>query len=575
MLTQELTARGVGCINLDSCVTEPVDATESENLFTDAADWMYDGERDVTIFRGVSLGRKLLRQTLIFTAEFRRMSHCVKSLLRVYRPHRIIFRGCSFESQIIDCDAAAAIVAHLAGGTQFERRPAANKHGTETVRYSTAHTPAARSNMKNSARHVAAFILFALIMSASRIFALVTFRGRAKALMLTTQLALLPLLHQPGRFPIRPLVMYAWLPNKKRIFWVLNKLARGMLLVAQPKCAMSDADKNNVNEIELAAKAAGGGPAGTFGGELKKFVGSRLVDQGALGRVAGEVIEAEELLRRHRPNVVFTDSINNSRILSVLDVARQHGVPTAMTWHAHYLQDLKVPVFGADHRCEPVNSHVFSWGEINEQWLQKYDLRTSIVRTGNIISNQHRVTTRRDNDWRNVVVLQYAFPNIDISQQPSNEFEYLLAISKIMKEEGIRNFKLRLHPGTSAKLKYYQTIVDHYGIDCHIDASGHFKTCLEWADVVIGPVQSGAMLESLTFGHPYFPVLMRPSSVNMSYLAETEVFEDFESLHRRFRNRDAPDLSVLREKLTSRNEVPDTASMIWNELAEIAVQHRT
>ena len=52
-----------------------------------------------------------------------------------------------------------------------------------------------------------------------------------------------------------------------------------------------------------------------------------------------------------------------------------------------------------------------------------------------------------------------------------------------------------------------------------------FSECVEWADAVIGPLASGALLETLASGTPYYPILLNPHTLEPSFYGDFEVYE--------------------------------------------------
>ena len=86
-----------------------------------------------------------------------------------------------------------------------------------------------------------------------------------------------------------------------------------------------------------------------------------------------------EVLDRYRPAKVLIDGFGNEWILEVARLAHQRGIPVYAIWHGPYYQDVKKEVLESA-------SIVLSWGEGNEEWLERNGARKPVIRVGNPIA---------------------------------------------------------------------------------------------------------------------------------------------------------------------------------------------
>ena len=99
--------------------------------------------------------------------------------------------------------------------------------------------------------------------------------------------------------------------------------------------------------------------------------------------------------------------------------------------------------------------------------------------------------------------------------------------------------------------------------------TGSYRTNLEWADIVIGPANSGAVLETIASGRPYFQVCLKPNAVNKRYISGSPVFEDIESLRQCLEGGVSLDQKEYLENFTSLKEFPNSPQRTWDVIEEI------
>lgn len=569
LLVQEAMKQGIDSVLIDSCATEACNLENNADVYVRAMDWIYDDGVDMTLFRDVSLGRKFSRDLTLLLVEFRRLRRYVSSLIKSYKPEQVVFLGCELEMTLLDRQGCLELVQETAAGAGVSFIDRSDIAAAPPVRYGIHGTSLAPRSRALPGQNLA-LKTYALFLSAfSRVRHRISKKRKPVALMLTSQLTLNPLLNC-DHYPLSPLVLFDWLPGKRSIATLADRLSKGLLVAQQGDQKLTHEDAEQIRAIEskiLSIYQAN--RDGALASAILRYVYKHVIENKHFRKLAQIVRKSERLLNTWKPSVIFTDSLNNQTILIFLEIAKKKGVKNVMTWHAHSLIDTHIPTLGGDERYPALFSNIFTWGLIHEKSSTASGRAVEQTRTGNIIANRHKKAPRKQHAWRNVMVLQYVTPYNDIYVSNSNEFDYFAEIAAMLKNENFANFKMRLHPGTS-KTSYYKTIVESLGINCELDDSGPFEECLKWADVVIGPIQSGAMLETISYGLPYFPVLLSPNAVNPAYLEDVTVYQDFSALGQAFKERRAPELEDFLEALSATAEFPDTPKEVWNRLNELA-----
>ena len=208
-------------------------------------------------------------------------------------------------------------------------------------------------------------------------------------------------------------------------------------------------------------------------------------------------------------------------------------------WHSPLTpQNQKMDALGGDPRIEPLVDRNFSWGRINDQWLDRVGANQPRIRIGSPLIGHYRekaghrlVADMPSPSERNVLVLQYTPIVTDIRGLNSNIYAHFIDTIRLLRERGYKNIRLKLHPGRGRwKKSYFETIASHFGLQCKILKSDPFVECLKWADLVIGPAQTGAFFETLAAGKPYYPVLLEPHGLDSSYYLDYyPIFDSIEA----------------------------------------------
>ena len=125
-----------------------------------------------------------------------------------------------------------------------------------------------------------------------------------------------------------------------------------------------------------------------------------------------------------------------------------------------------------------------------------------------------------------------------------------------------------MHPGPYSD-EHYRMVADAFALDCTIHKNEPFGDLLAGADIVIGPAVSGAMVEVLGAGKPYYPVLLPPHAVNAKYLASHPVFTSIDDLRTALEADEPPVFGALLEDFASVREIPNAAHHTWRVLRDI------
>ncbi len=536
-------------------------------LFTN--DWLYLNGNDVTLFRGVSLGRKFVRQVSLVIADYEIKKHALEVLTERFGPEEYIYFDYRTDDDFLDDVDGFSIVCSVAenfGINVVDRRdplaPVNADYRKYPPYYNSPETAGKSWKNKTVKACLAVFEWLADALSRIRRF---PSQSRPSVLMLNSHVIAIALIQNFDGAGIYPMFLAKMFPHKTDLRFVAKSIANGILLISAPKRALSDEERCAVDAIHTRLEQAWKSPATGRDAVVRRHVRKHILAPKRLYDKAVEVKWAECVLDHHKPDQIFTDGLQNTTIDTFFELAKQRGIPTAATWHGPYLQDVKMEIFGCDPLVGPLVDRCFTWGKNHEDWLDNIFAKTTKVRIGNLCCGRYRHSPPPARKQGHALVLQYIIPGNDFAAPTSHEYFYFVNTVRMLRDLGYSKIRLKLHPG-SPKSRYYTQIAKFFDVECEISAVGPFKHFVAWADFVIGPATSGAMLEVMAAGKPYYPVLLPPHSINVKYLEGSPVYTDLDALGRALAAGEVPDQRKLLNDFNSFDEIPDPAARVWQVL---------
>jgi hypothetical protein len=569
LLWQEALARGEHCVHTHLGLVDWDTKDLDQNLLLKAYDWAYDGKADQTLFRGISLGRKFANEVSFVIADVARLDRIFRQLIGRFSPREIEYLDCKTDLGYLGRDYRISLVRDIcddcnvsfidgagAGEASIREMPINRFAGL------TEEVPSARDRIRGLVR--AAFGLFTNL--ASR-FLRQFGQGRNIVLMLSTHLNMMPLLRSYDGRHVRPMLLASWYPNKSDFRSLFSALRKGVLLVHTGPQSLTVDEQERLGEMRAYFEKCWERKTTAQETVLREYVLDNILILSRLAERAKEVKWAEALLNAHRPNEVFSDALTNPMVKTVLEVATRDGLRTNSTLHGQFVQSTKIEIFGCDPRVPSVVTRCLTWGRAHERWLESIGAHCEHIRTGNLISGKYRkmalLTQPAGTKPRRVLVLQYAVTYKNFAALTSNEYEYYVKIVRALKALGVEEICVKLHPKVP-KIDYYNQIAAFFGLNCTVVEQGAFEKFVAWADLVIGPVHSGAMLEVLASGKPYFPTMLSPDSADAAYFPDSTIYTETDQIITALKAGDMPQnpRQILND-FTSIDEIPDAAAQTW------------
>lgn len=519
LLWQELATQGRHCVYFELGLLDwPPDADLDNNLFIRAHDWIYAGGADDTLFHGVSLGRSFGGEVSMALMNICRLDRAIRSLIKRFRPQEIIYVDYINEISVVGNNLRRSIVAAAARDHQ----------ALLSFREGETSTAAPRIAEMLYAAPPAGRLKRALLGFYTRFLEAATnlrriFSGPAPRVLVlvNSNLAVSLVDTFPGK-GVAPMFFGQTIP--KRLGQVWQCLRGAILLVTPQDGPLSQDDERVVGEIEakLAAHPVNGDGPGRYIGD---YVRQHILASGRLRERARAVVNAERLLARYRPVRLVVDGLRNIPVRFYVELAKTRGIAVDYLWHSPLTpQNQKLDALGGDPRISPLVDRCLSWGPINDQWLDVIGAKQPRVRIGSPVLGHYKGNGLSATPIvpppaeANALVLQYTPVVTDVRALYSNMYAHFVDTVRLLRERGYRNVRFKLHPGPGRwKKSYFETIAGYFGLGCQVLKSEPFTECVAWADVVVGPAQTGAFLETLAAGKPYVATMLKPHGLDPSY----------------------------------------------------------
>jgi hypothetical protein len=558
---------GRPCLHFEAIRRGPKGHLPSE-LYPRSYDWIMDDGQDVTMFHGVSLGRKLVRPVSLAIMEHDQLTECLERLLEIYRPQAIVYFDFQSEFSMFSPTVRRDMLATLAGkhGLEFEDRldpidladPVVPRHDFFTD--SAPAKPSLKRRFTGLGRRMAVGVL----RRAVNLFSCLSRRPRA--LILLSQLNSYGLMEHAPPQTVLPVFLENEIPRKRDPAFMAHWARRGLRLVSRRFPELTPDEKREVDSITERLRRLG--PRGVVL-EVWHHILGRL-ERGELHDFARQVKWAQELLRREKPDVILTDSMQGILHTILCDLAAPQGIQRLLTWHGHYLQDMKVDVFGGDERFPASLDRILSWGPAMDLWMARNAPSLALERVGKLVGDNFlsRTGSRPLNDFKGtkVLFLQYAVPTIDVLWPQAGQYALFVKVVALLNRLGAE-VRVKLHPGPY-KTEHYRLIAERYGLDCVVFRDGPFAEAVAWSDLVIGPAASGAMIECATVRKPFLPLVLAPTVSDAEYLGDIPILETAEEVCEALERLHVTDPESIRRQFVDDVPVREVSERIWSALAK-------
>ncbi|NQV57953.1 MAG: hypothetical protein HQ503_18980 [Rhodospirillales bacterium] len=540
----------------------PDDTDSPLELYLRSSRWMIDENgNDITEFRGVSMGKQFLQDSALFTKSYERLLCALHRLTEQFKPEEILLIDVQTENQLLDDALKRTLVAEVAEshGALFidalDPPDPADPLWPDTL-HMGINTP--ESGFRPWLRKI-----YSLTVGAIFYITAPHLRNRPKIFILNNWQVIEPLMKAFDSDRLTLVLLAGQWPKNLRFLWRCWR--RGILLTNLPSGRLTRSEEDEVNDIPGKVIAAWNAPAEGMELRRREFIRGRVFDKGWLKSRAPMVKRYERFFQRHRFARVGIGDAGNALNRLIAEIANLNGVPVDELSNGMLLSDQKLDIRTGDAYGPPLISQFFAWGLQQEEWLRATGSPVKSVRTGYpgidiVAAEADRPSVSRQSE--KILILGSWVDGYDIHGLHSTKISYSVEIVRELKNLGFKTIRLKIHPGTP-RLSYYQEAFRYYDLDCEIYKSGPLTEHLKWADLVIGPVSSGSLIETFAVGKPYFALRHYPSLMARKYTDRLQAFDTPRDLVAALVAGWRPDRQAILKYLCAFGEIPDASLRFW------------
>lgn len=506
-------ARNIACVHYESMLGRwPEEMPAPEELYCWTARWVFDGDEDATLFRGVSLGRPLSTEVLQISHSFG-LGYC--ALLRACQRFAI--------KSLILCDAQAIFRVWDSDTKRLLVRLVAERLG---IAWQDALDPAAPddetfqtvvgypSPPENPWRLRVRALLAA---AADLIFSCASLLRRRRPFVLwwISLLNLKGIIARAQVEKFTPVVLADFIPKSGAFMRDVWRF--GGRLARLPGARLSGRDRRQIDDMVRRIVAAWRAPAPPLVQAFRQAIENRMLRTGRLHEMARLVKQYEKLFRRFDfQRVVVVDV---SEIMSHIPASLAHGkaIPVDELHNGMFVTGSRNTSRCGDTHVAPLISRFLCFGEAEVEWVKdciRAPGETIVVGYPGLDAVDSSATPAMSagGNGRNVLVLPVYHYVSDPTAYRSDTDAYLVDTVRVLRDCGYSNVRVKLHPSMD-HLPHYQAVNREFSLGAEMVIAGNALTHFEWADLVVGPLSSGAFLEATRAGKRYIAVRPPSSSV--------------------------------------------------------------
>lgn len=558
---------GHAALHFESVLVEWPDAAGDPDLFhMTATSWMMADSIDMTAFEGVSIGHQLDADVFFLARAHLRLSHALDRLCTAYRPAIIDLHDWRGEYDILDPAARRQLVDDIAGrhgivvnAEPFDP-PAPNDPGLQEIQHFgvRAVAPPRRDWLRKMYGRAVAALFRARDLLA----------GRRPGIFIVHNWIvvnrLIASLDKDGAVPV--LTAEQWPKNAGflRQCWM-----RGAVLTHRHSTALGHAGRDALDAMRQRVEDfwAANPAQDTLERSMRQLIRTRLFESGLYLARAQEAQRLRKLLTAMNIRRVVVADVANADNRLVMEVARSLDIPVDEMLNGMFMTGQRVEARTGNGSLPPLVDRFLSWGPQNEAWHRKIGASYPCVRTGYpAIGDPRPAAPWEPAAARRALVLPLTVDFSDTTGLRGNIMQYLMMTLDVLRERGFDRIVVKLHPGTP-NMEYYDAAVKSNDHNVLVVKDGPLAAYVADADIVVGPVNSGALVETAALGKPYVPLRAVPGSIDPALCGSIPVAHDRDSLIALLSSGPASPAAVL-DAFCDAGTIHDSGRRFWNVINE-------
>ncbi|AVM74864.1 hypothetical protein [Magnetospirillum gryphiswaldense] len=539
-------------------------APEERGYLMSACRWMYVDGADATMFDGVSLGKLFNWQVSSAFHAINRFWIAVNRALDRFSPLRVAVRGLRVEYEFLDQDGLLALLRRAVHDRnltlELDLIPPQPGWVFPELHYDRELPPEPR---------LRSVLRSAFEWSVEKLFNVASWfrRRRPRVLIFHNPLMVQALIGEAEGAPVEPVLLAGTQP--KRPTDLLALLRAGVHLIGRPVIRLNNRDRQTLASMQKLLEDAWQHRPATDPIEesLRAIIRTVVFGGQELAMRATEVRIYGRMFRRQRIDCLMVGDSENHTCRMLLELARQRGVPCDELLNGMFLSYQQMDARCGDGFHPAAIDRLLSWNRGNEIWLKETGATASACRTGYPVVDLMRARKAGPAPRNgNALILPPHVDRSDVAALYGNVYSAVLLAIGAARRAGFTNIRVKVHPGFN-DIRYYQEVLAYCGASCELYKDGALAEHIHWSDVVIGPVNSGAFVETLATGRPYVPFLIRPSALEPALYVGITVAENVEELDALLQTTTRADEAAL-DILSDRQPTLSAARRVWNAIAE-------
>ncbi|CAA6605830.1 conserved hypothetical protein [Rhodospirillaceae bacterium LM-1] len=556
---------GAPCIHIEAMTYPwPRELGDPSNVHLHSCEWVYgEGTEDLTRFHGFSLGKQFIRQVSLFCLHFGRTLYALRRICQHFNPREIVLLDLRGPLDLFNPAAKRMLVGDVARSYGLHLVDRLDEPELSSLQFAEQSQgffaketePLLRCLM----RDIYAYIIDGLFLL-RRPFG----HRPANVLLIHNWNIVSALLDGHARHDVAPMLLARHVSKRPRFLW--DCWCRGVTLAGTRRMRLTKSDHRELRGIVERLEAAWISPGDVMEEARREFIRSNIISSGWLETQALETKRFMDLFHRHRIARVIIGDTTSSIGHLVAEAARNAGSGCDELLNGMFVTTQRFPSRVGDKGSAPLVSRLLARGSGDLRWLAHTGASIPAALSGYPTAQTSRSSEIHfDNKGKALILPIYADSDDSLALLP-NIISWLMETIALLNRRGCSAIRVKLHVGPP-NLHYHLAAIENAELAAEVVKDNNFSHHVEWADFVIGPVNSGAWLETIAAGKPYFAILARPSLISREVLGNAQVVESIDELDAMLDSATAPDGRIVYEDFCSASAIPNPTGRVWDLVA--------
>jgi len=470
---------------------------------------------DPTFVMGASVLDSLQGITVNIGRIFLRLDAALNSLINTFEPTEIVFYGMTFEKRDLSPEYVAKAVEIISSrqNCSFQNMSAAIKMNQKNISQKKSSFPA---NFKNAMRKILIEVYVKSISSISWLRKRVSSQ-KHNVLIQPTGTMINPLLESYKSENVSPVFLARQVP--KNIKLALKCILKGVLLVESPICKSTPQSVEITQSVIRKLNDAWSSDEETnssLSTFMRFFVRKHLIETGEFQNTIEQFFAFDAFIEAHKIQRIVCSGFLNPQAMIFLQLAQKKGIHADDILHGLRVNHQRYPQLRRNHTQPPLVPRLLAWGQQNEDWLADLESETKSIHIGYPgLPNAPTKPKALRHANRQALVLPFEPDRDNIVGLHGHSFAALAEIINVLVSDNY-DVTIKVHPGM--KYHTYVDLVELFGLNCKVLQKGDFLILADNADIIIGPMNTSAMIQALAIGKSYYPCAIPPTIDEPSYI---------------------------------------------------------